>query len=139
MRHEQEEKMFPEPRTAASSVTVLLVDDDRRLLKAVTTRLQDAGCRCIACGNAAEAMNRFALGGIDLVITDMTMPSLDGLSVVAMIRGQSDVPILVVTGHADDYLPVLRQYPGVTVMGKPFEPRALIKFIREALTRRRAA
>src|ERR1700728_4685104 len=87
--------------------SVLLVDDDPQLLAAMTLRLSDIGCRCTACGNASEAMIQYAAGNFDLIITDMSMPGIDGLSVIAMIRSQSEIPILVMTGHSAEYGPLI--------------------------------
>ena len=105
---------------------VLFVDDDRRLLDALSTRLSEAGCRCTACGNASEAMVQFATGFFDLVITDLTMPDIDGLAIIAMIRSQSEVPILVVTGHAEEYGRLFLGYQNVTLIRKPFDAKALV-------------
>jgi DNA-binding response OmpR family regulator len=116
------------------SAAVLVVDDDPKLLSALSTRLSEIGCRCTACGNASEAMVQFAAGAFDLVITDLTMPGIDGLSIIGMIRSQSDIPILVVTGHSAEYGPLIVGYPNVTVIRKPFESRALIACVRSLLS-----
>ena len=114
--------------------SVLLVDDDPQLLAAMTLRLSDIGCRCTACGNASEAMIQYAAGNFDLIITDMSMPGIDGLSVIAMIRSQSEIPILVMTGHSAEYGPLIEGYKNVTLIRKPLEPRALIACIRSFLS-----
>jgi DNA-binding response OmpR family regulator len=112
---------------------VLVVDDDSKLLTALKTRLSEIGCRCTACGNASEAMVQFAAGTFDLVITDLTMPGIDGLGIIGMIRSQSGIPILVLTGHSTEYAPLLVGYPNVTLMRKPFEPQALMACVRSLL------
>jgi DNA-binding response OmpR family regulator len=116
------------------SARVLLVDDDRRLLAALSTRLGQIGCHCTACSNASEAMVQFAAASFDLVITDMTMPGIDGLSIVALLRSQRGIPILVLTGHSHEYGPLIAGYPNVTVVRKPFEWPALMACVRSLLS-----
>src|SRR5580700_5962993 len=90
------------------SANVLVVEDDPQLLAALGARLSEIGCRCTACGNASEALVRFAEDTSDLIITDLTMPGIDGLSVIGMIRSQSEIPIVVVTGHSAEYGPLIK-------------------------------
>ena len=115
------------------SAKVLLVDDDKQLVLALSTRLGEIGCRCVGCSNASEAMVQFAAGGFDLVITDMAMPGIDGLSIVAMIRSQSEIPILVMTGRSAQYGPLIAGYRNVKLIRKPLEPLALIASVRSCL------
>jgi two-component system response regulator FlrC len=116
------------------SANVLVVEDDPQLLAALGARLSEIGCRCTACGNASEALVRFAEDTFDLIITDLTMPGIDGLSVIGMIRSQSEIPIVVVTGHSAEYGPLIKGYRNVTVLRKPLEPRALIACVRSSLS-----
>jgi two-component system, NtrC family, response regulator GlrR len=116
------------------SSRVLLVDDDPQLLAVMSLRLAEIGCHCTACGNASEAMIQFAANSFDLVITDMSMPGIDGLSVVAMIRSQSAIPILVMTGHSVEYGALIGGYKNVTLLRKPLEARVLIACVRSFLS-----
>src|ERR1700722_12661704 len=93
---------------------VLLVDDDRRLLSSLNFRLCQMVGRCTCCTNSGEAMMQFMSGHFDLVITDLTMPGIDGLTIVGMIRSQSNVPIIILTGHCDDYYTSIVGYRNVT-------------------------
>ena len=113
---------------------ILIVEDDRQLLEAVRTRLAEMGCRCTACANACEALSQFSTAKFDLVITDMTMPGIDGLGVIAMIRNQSEVPILVLTGHAGEYGPLISHYRNVTLIRKPFGEQALTACVKSSIT-----
>ena len=118
---------------------ILLVDDDARLVWAIDFRLSKIGCRCQTCNTASEAMVKFAAGNFGLVITDLSMPGLDGLSVVAMIRSQSDVPIVVVTGHSAEYGSLIDDYSNVTVLAKPLDMNALIACVESGLSHRSQA
>jgi DNA-binding NtrC family response regulator len=112
---------------------ILIIDDDSRVLTAINDRLREMGCQCCLYNNACEAMARFASGDIDLVITDLTMPGVDGLSIIGLMRNTSDVPIIVVTGHGADYATLICQYENVTVLQKPFQSRTLKKCVHSSL------
>lgn len=112
---------------------ILIVDDDRRLLAAIKTRFENIGCTCVTCDNAGEAIAHFTMGGIDLVITDLTMPGIDGLGMIGLIRSQSNIPIVVLTGHADDYGPLSCQYDRLILIRKPFAARFLIACVHGEL------
>jgi DNA-binding response OmpR family regulator len=114
---------------------ILIVDDDRRILEGLRTHLSAMGYHCTTRGNAGEAMMQFAAGNFDLVITDLTMPGIDGLSIIGLVRSQSDIPILVITGHTAEYQPLIIGYPNVTLIQKPVDPQALRVYIRFLLLR----
>ncbi len=122
-------------RQTSRPASVLIVDDDRPLLWALSTQLSKFGYRCNPCGNASEAMLQFAVRNFDLVITDITMPGIDGLSVLAMIRSQSGVPILVITGHSREYESLICGYQNVKMLRKPLEPQHFVETVRECLGR----
>lgn len=113
--------------------SILVVDDDRRLLSCVKVRLDAEGYRCIACSNASEALLEFSRNVFDLVITDVTMPDIDGLSVIALIRCQSSVPIIVVTGHVVPNENTFGAYEWITFVRKPFDAQMLLGCIARAI------
>ena len=112
------------------SATILVVDDDTRLLAALKTRLEAIGCRCIACVTAGEAMVHIATTHIDLVITDLALPGVDGLSILGLIRNESDTPVIVISGHPEKYGRLLDRFRNVSVMQKPFEIKELVRCVR---------
>jgi two-component system, OmpR family, KDP operon response regulator KdpE len=120
-------------KSGRSTPRILIVDDDRRLLAAMRERLERIGCSCICRDNASEAMLQFSADRIDIVVTDMTMPGIDGLSVVGMIRSQSDVPIIVISGHGEEYEPLLSGYERIAIMRKPFDLDSLLTCVLAAL------
>jgi DNA-binding response OmpR family regulator len=82
-------------------------------------------------------MVQFANEEFDLVITDITMPGIDGLSVIGMIRSQSDVPVIVITGHASEYGLSVSAYPNLTLLMKPIDARVLISRVHYLLSQGR--
>jgi len=83
---------------------VLLVDDDPALLQALpqALRLRMGGVTVETADSAAAALDRIATGNYDAIVTDIKMPGMDGLGLLAEIRGrQPDTPTLMITGHGE--------------------------------------
>jgi DNA-binding NtrC family response regulator len=83
---------------------VLIVDDDPALLQALPQALQLRMAEAIVetADSAAVALGRIAARDYDAIVTDIKMPGMDGLALLAEIRGrQPDTPILIITGHGE--------------------------------------
>src|SRR5213080_2266338 len=83
---------------------VLIVDDDAALLQALpeALRLRMRGVTVETADSAAAALDRLAARDYDAIVTDIKMPGMDGLALLAEIRGrQPDTPILMITGHGE--------------------------------------
>src|SRR5437660_11904136 len=83
---------------------VLIVDDDAALLQALpeTLRLRMHEVTVETADSAAAALDRIAAGDYDAIVTDIKMPGMDGLALLAEIRRrQPDTPILIITGHGE--------------------------------------
>src|SRR6058998_2920453 len=88
---------------------VLIVDDDPALLQALpqTLRLRMGGVTVETADSAAEALDRLAARDYDAVVTDIKMPGMDGLALLAEIRTRRpDTPTLIITGHGEHELVV---------------------------------
>ena len=117
---------------------ILIADDDPQILRALRVTLGARGYDIVTAADGREALDQAMTQHPDLVMLDLGMPHLDGLDVIAGLRGWTQVPILVVSGRsgaadkvdaldagADDYVT------------KPFAMEELLARIR-ALTRRLA-
>lgn len=117
--------------------TVLIVEneDDNRTLMEEILRL--AGYRCLSARNGREAIEAFDHERPDIVLTDISMPVMDGLEEVASIRARTygaAVPIVAVTAHAlgGDREFALRE--GCTeYLAKPYRPRELLAVVQRLL------
>ena len=82
--------------------TVLVVEDDPFVRSALIRHLSDSGHAVRSVGTALEALREVAQVGCDLVILDLGLPDLDGSEVLKMIRGLTDVPVIISTARDDE-------------------------------------
>src|SRR5215217_8812809 len=127
-------------RSAPSGSRLLIAEDDRAVRDSLTRALELEGYAVTAVGNGAEALDAAASAQADVIVLDVSMPIVDGLTVCKVLRAEgSDVPILMLTARtetrdrvagldagADDYLP------------KPFELDELLARLRALLRRAHA-
>ncbi len=82
--------------------TLLFVDDDPRAGELMLRFSEDAAYRCEVFRDPREALARFARGGAELLVSDLRMPGMSGMELLAEVRRQDpDVPFLIITGYAD--------------------------------------
>ena len=123
------------PQTSSMTRTVLLVEDDRDIAALVKLHLQDIHCRAEIAGCGQEALTRYAHGCYDLVILDLMLPGLDGLSVCRILRRELDVPIIILTAAhvtSEDTVRGLELGANDYVI-KPFNQQVMVARIRSAL------
>jgi DNA-binding response OmpR family regulator len=121
---------------AVMAATVLLVEDERRLRELVRSYLERAGFAVLSTESGAEAITLAASASPDLVVLDLGLPDVPGETVARELRGNGQVPILMLTAKtaeedrirglelgADDYVT------------KPFSPRELVLRVQAILRR----
>lgn len=83
------------------TIRALVVDDSMQLRRSVMYALQRIGdIVCVEAGDGAEAIKKFQAAHFDIVLTDINMPVLDGLKLIAHLRGNSanaSLPIVIIT------------------------------------------
>ena len=118
---------------------LLVVDDDSRLLELLRRYLADNGFRVTTAGDAAEARANLASFAFDLVVLDVMMPGESGLDLARYLRGDGEVPVLLLTARAEPEDRIDGLETGADdFVAKPFEPRELVLRIRNILQRRPA-
>ena len=121
---------MPRP-DAESRATILVVDDDRALRTLVATALRNAGHRVITAGDGTEALHSLEGTRVDLIVSDVAMPGLDGREMGhAMWEQRRHIPILYMSAHPQQ--PAL--LPGA-FLPKPFRYDELLSRVRELLSR----
>jgi len=115
---------------------VLLVEDDSSIREVATLGLQQAGLRVTAVGDGREGLERFRAGGVDLVVLDVMLPSLDGLEVLREIRRESGTPVVMLTARSELHDVVVGLELGADdYVTKPFELPELVARAKAVLRR----
>jgi CheY-like chemotaxis protein len=84
--------------------TILCVDDNEQSLSIRKLMLETRGYRVIACNNAPDALQVFEQGGIDLVLSDLVMPGMDGTELIAKVKALSpQTPAILFSGKIRVY------------------------------------
>ncbi|MDD6678974.1 MAG: response regulator transcription factor [Firmicutes bacterium] len=118
---------------------ILVVDDEELLVKGIRFNLQKDGYEVVTGSNGAEAIEIARTQDISLIVLDVMMPEIDGLTACQKIREFSDVPIILLTAKADDMDKLMGfDYGADDYLTKPFNILELKARIR-ALLRRSAS
>ncbi len=120
--------------------TILVVDDEPAILRALTVALRSRGHDVLAAVTGAEALERCATEGPAAVILDLGLPDIDGLEVCRRIRAWSDVPIIVLTAEGAEDRKVTALDAGADdYVTKPYSTPELLARLRVALRHRARA
>ncbi|HUQ07946.1 MAG TPA: response regulator transcription factor [Kofleriaceae bacterium] len=115
---------------------VLVADDEAHIREVVQYALVRDGHTVDLAVNGEEALVRLRQGGIDLVILDVLMPELDGLSVCRRVRATARVPIIFLSSRTEETDRVLGlELGGDDYVTKPFSPRELAARVKAVLRR----
>ena len=115
---------------------ILVVDDDREIVKAIAILLEKEGYRVLKAYNGMEALDCALDPTLRLIIIDVMMPQLDGLSAVMKIREKRNLPIIVLSAKSEDSDKILGLSMGADdYVTKPFNPQVLLARIQNLLAR----
>jgi len=119
------------------SMTVLVVDDEPRLVDVVRMNLEVEGYRVVEAANGYEALDRLKQDLPDLVILDVMMPELDGFETLRRIRAVSNVPVIMLTvrNEESDRIRGLEIGADDYISKSPFSPRELLTRVKALLRR----
>lgn len=115
---------------------LLLIDDDRELTSMLSTYLQREGFVVQVANDSLHGLRKAVSGHYELLVLDVMMPGLDGISLLRQIRQHSNVPVIMLTAKGDDIDKVLGLELGADdYVAKPCLPRELVARIRAILRR----
>ncbi|WP_130012083.1 MtrAB system response regulator MtrA [Serinicoccus sediminis] len=118
------------------SARVLVVDDDQALAEMLGIVLRKEGYEVASCADGGRAMPMFREFRPDLVLLDVMLPSKDGIEVCRELRGESGIPVVMLTARTDTKDVVLGLEAGADdYVVKPFKPQELLARIRARLRR----
>ena len=116
--------------------TILIVDDEPKIVKTVRAYLEKAGFRVVSAGDGQMALTIFRHEKPALVILDLGLPRIDGLDVARSLRQESNVPLIMLTARVDETDKLIGLELGADdYVTKPFSPRELIARVRAVLRR----
>ena len=116
--------------------TILCVDDNEQALSIRKVLLETRGYRVVACSNGQQALETFQHGGIDLVLTDLVMPGVDGSQLIQAIKELSpQTPAVLISGRIKIY--ERDTLADVFLPKGMYEPADLLERIRLLLVRKR--
>ncbi len=121
------------------SASILTVDDSPSLRMAIRIALSGAGYAVTEAEDGVQGLKAATANRFDLIITDLNMPNMDGLTMIRELRKSPDqcgTPIIFLTTESDDSMKQQAKAAGATGwLVKPFVPEQLIKVSRKVLGR----
>ena len=115
---------------------ILICDDERDIVAALKIYLEAEGYTCFTAYNGREALDVLRREKIHLVLMDVMMPRMDGISATAALRAESNVPVILLTAKSEDTDKVLGLNVGADdYVTKPFNPVELCARVRSQLRR----
>ena len=118
------------------SRTILVVDDEPRIVELARDYLEHAGFRVITANEGRAALDTARREHPDLIVLDLGLPGLDGLDVTRELRRVGSIPIVMVTARDDELDKLLGLELGADdYLTKPFSPRELVARVKAVLRR----
>ncbi len=130
-------KEAPKPTRPKAETTILVVEDDRAVLRIIERILTRGGYRVFAAESLAQALEQFDAQGttIDMLLTDVVMPNGSGRQVAdALTAKNAQLKVAFISGHPDDSM--IRHgvsAQGVSLLPKPFTSNELLRFVEGVL------
>jgi two-component system alkaline phosphatase synthesis response regulator PhoP len=116
--------------------TILVVDDEPKIVKQARDYLERGGFRVIDAGDGKTALVRARSERPDLIVLDLNLPEMDGLDVCRALRKESDVPVIMLTARVEETDRLIGLELGADdYITKPFSPRELVARVRAVLRR----
>jgi two-component system chemotaxis response regulator CheY len=118
---------------------ILTVDDSASIRLTTRVTLSNSGYSVTEAIDGLDGLNKLKAGEFDLVVTDLNMPNMDGLTMIRELRklpAHTGVPVIFLTTESDGELKAQAKAAGATGwLTKPFDPESLVKIARKVLGR----
>ncbi len=115
---------------------VLVVDDDREIVKAISILLKKEGYEVLGAYDGLQALDILSREPVRLVLIDVMMPKLDGLSALMRIREKQNIPVIVLSAKSEETDKVLGLSMGADdYVAKPYNPQELAARVKSHLRR----
>jgi len=118
--------------------SILVMEDNDALRRILVKTLTDDGHEVMQSENGFAAYNEQLIHSVDLMITDLVMPRVDGLDAITTARStRKDLKVIAMSGGGpdfnQDYLQVAKAFGASDILHKPFEPDALVSVVNKTL------
>lgn len=118
------------------NATVLVVDDNRDIVEGIAILLEREGYNIIKAYDGLQAIDKLVSNSVQLILIDIMMPRLDGLSAIMKIREKNNIPIIVLSAKSEDTDKVLGLSMGADdYIAKPYNPMELTARVKANLRR----
>ncbi|MDL2328763.1 sigma-54 dependent transcriptional regulator [Desulfosarcina sp. OttesenSCG-928-A07] len=116
--------------------TILIVDDEPNYTLILSAVLEDAGFEALTANSGAEALTILSRSDVDLVLTDMKMPEMDGIALLDQIKQtDADLPVILMTAHGTIEKAVAAMQKGAYhYILKPFDNEELVIYVNKAIS-----
>ena len=115
--------------------TFLVVDDSASMRQLVSFTIKDAGYDVLVAENGKDAIGKLAGKKVDMVITDLNMPEMDGIELIKQLRGMADykfAPIVMLTTESQESKKQEGKQAGASGwIVKPFSPEQLLDVVKK--------
>lgn len=119
-----------------NQIRILVVDDDKEIANAIDKLLTIEGYDVIKAYNGLEAIDAMVVNNVQLIVLDVMMPKLDGLSTTLKIREKKNIPIIILSAKSEDSDKILGLSMGADdYITKPFNPQELVARVKSQLRR----
>lgn len=116
--------------------TILVCDDERDIVAALKIYLEADGYRVLTASNGREALETVRNETVQLVLLDIMMPGMDGITAMSQLRAFSNVPVILLTAKSEDSDKILGLNVGADdYITKPFNPVEVLARVRSQLRR----
>jgi two-component system, NtrC family, response regulator len=116
--------------------TILIVDDEKNYTLILSAVLEDAGFETLTANSGPESLDILSRSDVDLVLTDMKMPAMDGIALLECIKKQdAGLPVIMMTAHGTVEKAVEAMQKGAyTYILKPFDNEQLVLYVNKAVS-----
>lgn len=119
------------------SANILTVDDSASIRLTTRIALTNAGYSVVEAVDGADGIAKLSSGQFDLIVTDLNMPNMDGLTMIRELRkmpAHTGVPVIFLTTESDGEIKQQAKAAGATGwLTKPFDPENLVKVVKKVL------
>jgi len=117
--------------------SILVVDDSETVRQVLQMTLGNAGFDVLEAGDGIDALDKLSMGQVDMLITDLNMPNMDGLELIKRVRQEGThrfTPIVMLTTESSEEKKMAGREAGASGwIVKPFKPEQLLKVVKMVL------